>query len=137
VATFEKAIKRFPQDPKLYQEYGRTLLIPASGSDAAAGSRAVMLLEKALSLNDSLPEAHFQLGNMALGKGKMDDALRHLGRAAELDLTSSKIHYALSRAYRRLGRKEDVIRELQIFEKLKAEEDRSVSRGMSRETRQE
>ena len=141
VATFEKGIKRFPQDPKLYQAFGRTLLIPDSGSDAAAESRAVTLLEKALSLDDSLPESHFELGALALKKGNMESALRHLRRAAQLDPTNSKVHYVLSRAYRRLGRNEEVAKELQIYEELEKKEDKSNQRTttgeMSRGTKQE
>ncbi len=141
VATFEKAIKRFPQDPKLYQAFGRTLLIPDIGSDAATESRAVTLLEKALSLDDSLPESHFELGTLALKKGNMESALRHLRRAAQLDPTNSKVHYVLSRAYRRLGRNEEVAKELQIYEKLEKEEDKANQRtttgAMSRGNKQE
>jgi tetratricopeptide (TPR) repeat protein len=141
VATFEKAIKQFPQDPKLYQEYGRTLLIPASASDAVDESRAVTLLEKALSLDDSLPESHFELGTIALKKGNMEGALRHLRRAAQLNPNNSQIHYVLSRAYRRLGSNEEASKELQIYEKLEREEDKANQKtapgAMSRGNKQE
>jgi Flp pilus assembly protein TadD len=140
-ATFEQAIKRFPQDPKVYHEYGRTLLLPASASEHAAEARGLRLLEKALSLNEALPEAHFLLGNTALSKGDIESALHHLQRAAELDPSSSKVHYALSRAYRRLGRNEDVLKELKIFEQLKQKEDKAnpnpIPGAMSRGNPQE
>jgi tetratricopeptide (TPR) repeat protein len=122
LATFEEALKKFPRDAFLYQEYGRVLLKLAEAGDGAAEARGAVLCEKAIALNHSLAEPHYLLGDLALRKGQTDEALRHLERAAKLDPRMSKAHFALSRAYRRLGRKEEAARELELFQKLKAEE---------------
>jgi tetratricopeptide (TPR) repeat protein len=119
-ATFQKGIEKFPQNALHYQEYGVLLLKLEDGE-----SRGVPLLKTALALDASLPEPYYQLGNLALSKGKLPDALEHLEAAVRLDPKKSKIHYALGRAYRRLGRSEEAHRELQLYEALKAEEDKS------------
>ena len=128
-ATFETGLKRFPRDALHYQEYALMLLKAAEAGDVAAESRALSLLESALAIDSSLAEAHYQLGNRALAKSEMKGALDHLEVAARRDPESAKIHYALARAYRRVGREKEASQELQIHERLKAEEEKS-SRGL-------
>ena len=84
-------------------------------------SRAVPLLEKALSLEDVLPDAHYDLGKLLLDSGKPGPSLPHLEAAAKLKPRSRKIHLALGTAYRTLGRKDDYTRELQIMKTLLGE----------------
>ena len=122
-AVFEQGLKRFPGDPYQSLEYGRLLLKSAKPDDAAAETRAVGLLQNALTLNGSLPEAHYLLGDLALRKGDPEKALQHLEQAVKLDPGSSKIHFALSRTYRRMGRMDDAAREESEFQKLKARDE--------------
>jgi tetratricopeptide (TPR) repeat protein len=121
-ATFESGIKKFPSEPKLFQEYGRMLLNRWKGSNDAAESRAVALLDRAIALDASLAEPHYQLGNLALLKERPEEALRHLQVAARLDPKSSKIHFGLRRAYSRMGRSEEASKELELYNRLKAAE---------------
>ena len=94
------------------------------GGDPAE-SRAVTLLTRAISLDPSLPEPHYQLGNLALVQEKPSDAVRYLQTAARLDPKSSKIHFALRRAYSRLGRVEEAKKELELYNSLKLAESAS------------
>jgi len=119
-ATFEKGIRQFPSHAVLHQEYGKMLLIFRGDDPEASEAHAVSLLTTALALNDSLATAHFELGNLALSKGQLPQAVDHLEAAAKLAPGDSRTHYALSRAYRRLGRIEDADRELEAFQNLKA-----------------
>jgi tetratricopeptide (TPR) repeat protein len=119
--TFEKGIQEFPENALHYQEYGVLLLKLEDGEP-----QAVPLLEKALALDGSLSEPHYQLGNLELSKGNLQKALQHLEPAVKLDPKKSKIHYALLRAYRRLGRKEEASRELQLYESLKGTEEKVI-----------
>lgn len=128
--TFAEGLKRFPQDALHYQEYGRALLKFAEAGDAAAEARAVTMLNKAVALDDSLSEPHYLLGNLALHKRRTEEAFQQLEQASRLDPKKGKIHFALSRAYRRLGRKDDATRELEIFEKLKAEEEKAPAASL-------
>jgi tetratricopeptide (TPR) repeat protein len=126
-ATFETGTKRFPNDPLLLQEYGRMLLNMRKGSGDTTESRAITLLQRAIALDPSLTEPHYQLGNMALLNERPAEALQYLQTAAGLDPKSSKIHFALRRAYSRLGRTEEARKELELYNVLKTAESESES----------
>jgi Flp pilus assembly protein TadD len=76
-----------------------------------------------MSLDPSLADPHYYLGNLALTNGKLDEAVRQLQVATQLDPSSSKAHFALSRALRQQGRSEESARELGIYNQLKTAED--------------
>jgi len=118
-ATFEKGIRQFPGNAVFYQEYGKMLLIFRGDDPEASEAHAVSLLAKAITLDDNLAVSHFELGNLALSKGQLAQAVTQLEAAAKLSPSDSRAHYALSRAYRRLGRVEDADRELETFQSLK------------------
>ena len=50
-------------------------------------------------------------------------ALEQLETASRLGLNESKLHYALARVYRRLGRENDAAREMHTYQDLKVAED--------------
>ena len=102
-----KTLERFPNDVLHVQALGSVLL--ASGN--AEGARAQF--EAALKLNAGLAEAHLQLGNLALERGDLESAKMHLLAAAPED---SRVHFALSRLYRRTGDAAGAAREMQAFE---------------------
>src|SRR5437899_2600363 len=98
-ASFGEGIRRFPRDSPHYTKYARMLLeLGEQTGDRGAESHAVLLLQKAISLNPSQPDAHYELGNLALSKGNVKQAVRELEAAARLDPGSSSTRYALSRA---------------------------------------
>ena len=103
------------------------LLNRGKGSDDATESRAVGLLKRAIALDASLAEPHYQLGNLALLNERPEEALRHLQIAARLDPKGSKIHFGLRRAYSRLGRADEARKELGLYNTLKAAENESES----------
>jgi tetratricopeptide (TPR) repeat protein len=123
VATFEHGLQQFPKDPDHLREYARVLLKMAELGDRAAEGRAISLLKKAISVDDSQPEPFYQLASLALAKGNVQEAVELLKRAADLDPKSGKVHFALSRAFRRLGRQEDAGKEFQLYQNLKNELD--------------
>jgi len=132
-AEFQSLMKQYPREAVIYETFGTLLL--DSATDDAMESRAVALLKTAVALDGARSEPHFQLGNLVLKKGKTDAtpeqlrvALDHLQIAARLEPAQSKIHYALSRMYRRLGHVEEASREMQRYQELKAEEDRANPR---------
>ena len=123
-ATFNKALQRLPKEPLLYLNYGTMLLKTADQGDASTESRAVALLKRAIALDSSLAEPHYQLGSLALREGRKQEAVQELETASCLGPTISKFHYTLAQAYRALGRREDATRELGAYQRLKAEEDK-------------
>lgn len=126
-ATFEKLIALFPDSANVYLQYGRMLLVYRSSDGGQTEARAVRLLKKARALDNSLAEAHYLLGNLALSKGQTIKALPELELAAKLDPKPSRIHYALARAYLRLGRRKDAAIEMRLFQQRKMEEKRGGS----------
>jgi tetratricopeptide (TPR) repeat protein len=118
-ATFESAIRRFPNDAHIRLSYGAALLKQAQTGDSQSQQRAEEMFRGALALDPRSATAHYELGKLALEKGSVHEAVEHLKKAVELNHTSSEAHFALSRAYRRAGRSQDAARELKWYEKLK------------------
>jgi len=126
-ATFQDLLIRFPRDAESYAAYG-ALLVGDSASTEGDVNRGAKLLETALSLDASLPEPHYYLGNLALRNGDMDLALRQLKAAVKLNPASSKTHFALSKALKRQGRAEEGAEELRVYQETKAAEERMWKR---------
>jgi tetratricopeptide (TPR) repeat protein len=126
-ARYEAGITRFPKDARFKLQFALMLLKEGQTGDSAAQTRAEQLLRSAVAQNHSLPEAHYQLGDLALKSGHPVEAVQELKQAAQLDPKSAKACYALARAYRRLGRNEDAAREMDRYQKLKEAEPGPVS----------
>ena len=130
---FEALIKQHPRNATVYETYG-TLIVnnPSSG---VRGERAAALLKKAIELDSSRAEPHYQLGMLDLKQSNAEkgtagaspdslrQALEQLETASRLGFNESKIHYALARVYRRLGRANDAAREMHSYQESKAAED--------------
>lgn len=120
--TFEEGARKFPRDASFDLEYAFLLLRRVDAGDKTVRPRAVELLHKAVAIDPSSGEAHYQIGKLALEDGKAKEAFNELQKAAQLEPGASKIHFALARACRRLGKKEEVAREMALFQKLKEKE---------------
>jgi tetratricopeptide (TPR) repeat protein len=121
-ATLQKGMARFPRNARFYETYGRMLLQPAAQPEAEAETRAQALLEKALALDNSLADAHHELGKLLLRQDKAAQALPHLEAAARLKPKDSKFFFTLANAYRNLEREEDHRKALQVYRTLQARE---------------
>jgi len=117
--TLDQAIARFPEKSRFELELGQVLLKEAETGVKSAELRAEQLFNSAIAHDNRLAEAHYELGALALGRGQAAGALLHLEKAAKLDPSSAKTHFALSRAYRRLGRNDEAAKEATLFDKLK------------------
>ena len=122
--TLKSGIARFPREALLYQGYGSMLLWGDASNSSAGEAHAVQLLRKAISLDGSLAEAHYQLGKLALREDRLREAQQELEAAVKLDPASAKNHYALAQAYRKLHRASDATREVDEFQKLKTKDER-------------
>lgn len=118
--SLEAGVLKFPEDPAHYQALGVVLFrLSESGQDT--GSRARQMFEKALCLDKSLPEAHYELGTLALAAGKLTAAKDHFLAAEQSAPQDSRIHFALARLYRKEGQIADSEREMQAFQKTKTD----------------
>lgn len=117
-ATFESSIRQFPNNATLRQAYG-VLLIKLAEANQSPATRAVEMFNSALTLDPKSAEAHYQLGNLALSQGDPNQALTHLSAAAANGLDDARLHYALARTLRRLGKTAEADQHLQLFEQRK------------------
>ena len=118
-ASFQRLLQRYPRNGRIYVAYADFLTSVKPGSM----EQVTRLMKTASSLDPSLAEPHYYLGNLALTNGRLDDAVQQLETAIRLDPDSSKAHFALSRALRQQGHPEESARELGIYNGLKAAED--------------
>jgi len=118
-STFEQAMVRFPHDARLCETYGALL---AEEPSASTKARAITLLKRALALNEAAVEPRYQLANFALAEDHPEEARAYLQKAIELNPSDSRLHFALSRVYRRLNLEAEAARETATYQKLKSAE---------------
>jgi tetratricopeptide (TPR) repeat protein len=116
--TFETGIDRFPSYARLYVAYAKLLHDLGFPASAGAESRARGLIEKALALDPSLADAHYEFGKLLLMEAKTSEAVHHLETAAKLDPANRPVHLTLANAYRVLGRRADQAKELERYRQL-------------------
>ena len=121
-ATLDSAIGRFHEKARFELELGQVLLKEAETGNKGAEVRAEQLLNSAVAHDSRLAEAHYELGDLALRRGQAARALIHLEKAAKLAPSSAKTHFALSRAYRQLGQKEEAAKQAALYDQLKEKE---------------
>src|SRR4029453_3365763 len=84
-ASFEIGIKQFPRDARFPPQYAAPLLKQSETGDIPSETRAEQLLRSALTIDPKLPDVHYQLGNLALKKGRLAEAQQHLEQSVKLD----------------------------------------------------
>ena len=82
--------------------------------------KTIAILEDAINLKYDYADARYQLGKIYLEKGETGKAIEQLETAVGFDPNKDFIHYQLSIAYRKTGRREDADRELKRYQELKA-----------------
>jgi tetratricopeptide (TPR) repeat protein len=79
------------------------------------------LLLKSISLDDSLADAHVQLGNLYADQHDYQRSIPQYVRALDLDPKLPDAHYRLGTDYVHVGRKEDAQKEFAVYQKLRAD----------------
>ncbi|MGA8728028.1 MAG: tetratricopeptide repeat protein, partial [Terracidiphilus sp.] len=79
------------------------------------------LLVKSIALDNSIPEAHVQLGNLYADQHKYAESIPEYVHALQLDPNLSDAHYRLGTDYVHVGQKEDAQKEFAVYQKLRAE----------------
>jgi tetratricopeptide (TPR) repeat protein len=120
--TLESTTPRLRDNARVELLLAQLLLRKAEGGDESAERRAQRLLTSMVRRDAKNAEAYYELGNLELRKDATKEAVVHLERAAELNPDNAKIHFALARAYRRVGRNEESTKQSELFEKLQERE---------------
>lgn len=136
----EQKLARFVQDQPgnalANYYYGITLWKRDRGSEnQAALQQAEALLEKAVTLDPKLGEAHLQLGILHSGQGNFDQAIRAYKKAIEVSPQLGEAHYRLGLAYRRIGEESKASREFRVYEQMEKAETAAIE-SQRRELRQ-
>ncbi len=79
---------------------------------------------RALDLSPDFVEAHVGLAKSELEDKQPEKAVTELERAIQLQPNNTSAHYNLMLAYRDLGKKQQAMREMEVFRDLKAEENK-------------
>lgn len=79
------------------------------------------LLKKAIALDDSLADAHVQLGSLYADRHEYDKSIPEFRRALELNPNLPDAHYRLATDLVHTGRKEDAQKEFAIYQNLRTE----------------
>ena len=79
------------------------------------------LLKKAVVLNDKLPEAHLQLGDLYAEQHLYEKSVPEYERALALNPNLSDAHYRLATDYVHLGQKQKAEQQFAAYQKLRAE----------------
>lgn len=82
---------------------------------------ALPFAERAVQLAPNMFPARNVLGRILLDLGQVDRAVKELEEGARLAPSSPEMHFALARAYTRVGRKADAARERELFKRLQDE----------------
>jgi tetratricopeptide (TPR) repeat protein len=84
-------------------------------------STVELLLQRAIFLDDSLAEAHVQLGNLYADQHQYEKSIPQYVRALALDPDLSDAHYRLGTDYVHVGEKDKAQAEFTVYQKLRAE----------------
>jgi tetratricopeptide (TPR) repeat protein len=79
------------------------------------------LLKKSIALDDSIPEAHMQLGNLYADQRQFERSIPQYVRALELNPNLPDAHYRLGTDYVHIGQKDRAQTEFAIYQKLRAQ----------------
>ena len=102
--------------------YAMSLWKGKRSEDSGADLTAVeALLQKAIALDESLPEAHVQLGNLYADQHEYAKSVPEYVRALELNPNLSDAHYRLGQDYVHAGQKDQAQKEFEVYQKLRAQ----------------
>ena len=92
-----------------------------SGDTGVELSTVETLLHRAIALDDSLAEAHLQLGNLYSDQHRYNDSISEYERALVLNPKLSDAHYRLGTDYVHVGKRENAEKEFAVYQKLRAD----------------
>jgi tetratricopeptide (TPR) repeat protein len=120
-AEYKAGIAQFPNDARFYIAYAEMLMGSPDSLNFQAETES--LLQKAVKLAPQSAEAHYQLGQLALQRSRLNDAEKEFSLSLQSDPDQSKGHFALSAVYRRVGRTNDAAKEFALYQNLKQSEE--------------
>ncbi len=122
IQRFRRYAELQPNNALAQYYYAISLWKGKRAEDSSVDLQTVQsLLEKAIALDDSLPEAYVQLGNLYADQHKYEQSIPHYVRALSLNPNLADAHYRLGTDYVHVGQKENAQKEFAVYQKLRAE----------------
>lgn len=122
IQHFHRYAQLCPNDARAQFYYAMSLWKGKRAGDANVDITIVQsLLQKAISLDDTLAEAHVQLGDLLADQHQYEKSIPEYVRAIELSPNLSDAHYRLGTDYVHTGQKDEAQKEFAIYQKLRAE----------------
>jgi tetratricopeptide (TPR) repeat protein len=125
----EEVIRRFqryaelkPNDALAQYYYAMSLWKGRRLEDSPANLQKIQaLLQRSIALDDSLAEAHLQLGNLYADQHLYEKSLPEHERALKLNANLPDAHYRLGQDYVHVGRKDQAQQEFDVYQRLRAQ----------------
>jgi tetratricopeptide (TPR) repeat protein len=111
-----------PDDARAQYYYAMSLWKGKRAGNSDVDLQTVQgLLQKSIALDNNLPEAHMQLGDLYAGQHQYEKSIPEYVRALELNPNLSDAHYRLGTDYVHVGQKDQAQKEFAVYQKLRAE----------------
>jgi tetratricopeptide (TPR) repeat protein len=125
----EEVIQRFrryaelePSNARAQYYYAMSLWKGKRAEGSSLDLQAVeSLLKKSIALDEKLPEAHVQLGNLYADQHEYAKSIPEYVRALELNPNLTDAHYRLGTDYVHVGQKDRAQSEFDVYQKLRAQ----------------
>jgi tetratricopeptide (TPR) repeat protein len=122
IQHFHRYAELRPTDARAQYYYAMSLWKGKRTGDTNVDLQTVQgLLQKSISLDDNLSEAHVQLGDLYAGQHQYDKSIPEYVRALQLNPNLSDAHYRLGTDYVHVGQKDQAQKEFAVYQKLRAE----------------
>ena len=120
----ERFAQLFPKNPLASYFYAMSLwkVKRRQGSQANL-AQVESLLKRAVVLDPAFPDPHLQLGILYADQQKDSEAIQEFQNAVSLKADLAQAHYHLAQAYKRTGEKARAEREIQVYERLRKQQD--------------
>jgi tetratricopeptide (TPR) repeat protein len=118
IAIFARVIEIKPDLYLPYYYYGK--LASKEGNKRIA--EAIEKLQKAVALNPTFAEAHYELGKAEVQAGRPEEAIPELTRSLELNPSLAQSHYQLGLVYKKLGDQPRSAEQFRLFQATNRED---------------
>lgn len=122
IQAFKHYAELEPQNARAQYYYAMSLWKGKRVEDGTLDLKTIQaLLEKSIALDDTLPEAHVQLGDLYSDQHNYTASIPEYERALQLNPNLSDAHYRLATDYVHVGKRDRAKQEFAIYQKLRAE----------------
>jgi len=122
IDRFKRYADLQPDNALAQYYYAMSLWKGKRTEDATVDMKMVeSLLQRSISLDNKLPEAHVQLGNLYADQHAWEKSIPEYERALQLNPTLPDAHYRLGQDYVHVGKKENAQAEFDVYQKQRAQ----------------